>query len=225
MLRCARDDHGSIELSPAGVELAEDKGVDRLGVRHDAIRPTRPSSPQEKETEPDGKKLSPNCSTAMRGGHVTHSVHLDLARPQQRLQAVEIVLGRPLHRDQQRARFEPHPPMMVSGAVARLERGIGVPRRDAEPALLRNAQDDRARLVQKKHRPVDQLIAAPESNGDVSALVGLAAQATAQSVVLARPREPRHDRRARDGATVSARDGSLAVPKIPVTVIMCGPPG
>jgi redox-regulated HSP33 family molecular chaperone len=48
---------------------------------------------------------------------------------------------------------------------------------------LRHAQDDRARFIQKKHGPINQLIATLQSNGNVRALVSPGAQATAQSVV------------------------------------------
>src|ERR1700674_2541917 len=90
----------------------------------------RPSSPHEKETEPDGKKLSPNCKSAMAAATSLITRHLDLTRPQQRFEAREVVFGRSLHRDKDSAKLEPHSPMMVSGAIARLERGIGIPRLD-----------------------------------------------------------------------------------------------
>ena len=177
-----QDDHGSIELSPARMELAEDKGVHRLGVRHAAVL-RKAFQPPGKSNRPGGEKAVAELQQRHGGGHITHRFSPRSCRPQQRIEARKIVLGRSLRRDQQRAGFEPHSPMVVSGAIARLERGIGVPRRDAEPVLSGNAQDHRARVVQKQHGPIDQPIAALQSNSDVGALVGLAAQAPAQNVV------------------------------------------
>src|ERR1700730_1537596 len=65
----------------------------------------RPSSPHEKETEPDGKKLSPNCKSAMAAATSLIARHLDLTRAQSRFEAREVVFGRSLHSDKDSAKL------------------------------------------------------------------------------------------------------------------------
>src|SRR4029079_2993989 len=87
--------------------------------------------------------------------------------------------------DQESAGLEPHLPVMVAGAIACLKRRIGVARRKAQPALLRFPQHDGAGVLEQKHRAVNELIAALKGNGDIGALVGLAAKTPTRTVLLA----------------------------------------
>ena len=52
-----------------------------------------------------------------------------------------------------------------------------------QPALLRHPQHHGPRLIEQEHGAVGELIAAVKRDGNVGALVGLAAKAAAQGVV------------------------------------------
>src|SRR6185369_18001188 len=92
---------------------------------------TSASRPQENETEPDGKKLSPNWSIAIAEATLPITANLDPACFQQRVQTRDVVLCWPFHDDQQSARFELYAPMVITGTIPCFERCIRVARRDA----------------------------------------------------------------------------------------------
>src|SRR5687767_14521262 len=138
--------------------------------------PAMASRPQEKETDPEGKKLSPCCSTFRIDAKSTMIRKPDFSLHRQVRKPRSVVFGGAFEGDQDGARLEAHPPMEIAGEISGLEGAIEIARRNTEPSLFRHPDDDCSIAFEVQHRAIGKLLAAVKDDCDFGTFVGHTAQ-------------------------------------------------